>query len=368
MLRFSTVLWLCACDGGFGNKEPQLHPVPVAQDEDSDGWTAAKDCDDGDSARGGAEVPYDGIDNDCDVATADDDLDSDGRLLAEDCDDTDAGVGGPEVVGDNIDNDCDSTVDCDDTDIAGLDGVWEGDLTASAGAGFCDGYCTRSVTGDLVISGSGLRDLDGLACLTSIGGDLVLYHNIALETLSGLERLATVPGDLFIAGNTALTSLSGLENLTTVGKHLTIGYNNDEDAPYYYYSNASLTSLVGLSGLATIGGNLSIYSNEALTSLSGLDSLSVVGGDLRIGYSYDDDDYGGNDALTSLDGLETLVSIGGELFIGYNKPLVDVLALYNLTSVTDVSILYNPVLTDTAAQALVDEIDSIAGRVTITGN
>ncbi|MEO0602866.1 MAG: hypothetical protein AAF211_15605, partial [Myxococcota bacterium] len=42
----------------------------------------------------GPEVPYDGIDNDCDPDTRDDDLDEDGFVLANDCDDTDDRVHG----------------------------------------------------------------------------------------------------------------------------------------------------------------------------------------------------------------------------------------------------------------------------------
>ena len=41
---------------------------------------------------GAAEAVYDGIDNDCDAATADDDLDGDGYGIDGDCDDADASV------------------------------------------------------------------------------------------------------------------------------------------------------------------------------------------------------------------------------------------------------------------------------------
>src|SRR5687768_9887078 len=79
-----------------------LKPPPSPEDADQDGLTAEEDCDDSDAAVGGAEVPYDGLDNDCDEGTLDDDLDSDGFVLAEDCDDQDALRGGPEVFGDEL--------------------------------------------------------------------------------------------------------------------------------------------------------------------------------------------------------------------------------------------------------------------------
>lgn len=364
---FAMATWLYGCKHDGEGKDPRTPLDPVAQDADGDGLTAEEDCDDGDAVKGGAEAPYDGIDNDCDATTLDDDLDSDGRLLADDCDDTDPLLGGPELASDGIDNDCDSIVDCDDTVLDSV-GVWQGDLSSLEGIHFCEGYCARSVTGNLVIRGSAVTNLAGLACLTAIGGDLVIFHNTALESLEGLENLTMVPGELFIAGNPALSSLSGLQNLNSIENDFTIGYDNFEDEEYVYYSNVSLTSLSGLEGLATIGGDLSIYSAESLISLSGLENLHSIGGDLVIGYHNDDDDFPGNDALTSLDGLDTLGSVGGDLFIGYNLALVDMLSLYGLTTVTDVSILDNPVLTDTAALALVSEIESIGGTVSVTGN
>ena len=66
------------------------------------------------------EIPYDGIDTDCNPRTRDFDLDLDGDNFVNatvrpgtDCDDQDPTVSGllPETCGDNKDNDCDGTVD-----------------------------------------------------------------------------------------------------------------------------------------------------------------------------------------------------------------------------------------------------------------
>lgn len=97
-------------------------------DADGDGFTAINncgmgsmdDCDDNNAAINpdAVEIPYDGIDNDCNESTPDDDLDQDGFLLAEDCDDSDASIfpGAEELCEDGIDNDCDGYTDCDDPD------------------------------------------------------------------------------------------------------------------------------------------------------------------------------------------------------------------------------------------------------------
>jgi len=91
---------------------------PSKIDADGDGVFADEDCNDEDpSIRPGViEQVYDGVDNDCDVATLDDDLDRDGFVLAEDCDDREADVrpNVDEIPYDGVDNDCDpSTVDDD---------------------------------------------------------------------------------------------------------------------------------------------------------------------------------------------------------------------------------------------------------------
>jgi hypothetical protein len=65
-------------------------------DCDDDGHKRDVDCDDADPAVNPAqsEVAWDGIDNDCDPATLDDDLDQDGEGVADDCDDGDPALGG----------------------------------------------------------------------------------------------------------------------------------------------------------------------------------------------------------------------------------------------------------------------------------
>ncbi len=80
-------------------------------DNDGDGFYSTEDCDDNnpDVNPNQEEVAYNGLDDDCDPATLDDDLDQDGFLLADDCDDTNADINpnAEEIADNQIDEDCD---------------------------------------------------------------------------------------------------------------------------------------------------------------------------------------------------------------------------------------------------------------------
>ena len=80
-------------------------------DQDNDGYNSDTDCDDSnpDVNPGQTEVAYNGIDDDCNTSTLDDDLDQDGFLLADDCDDNNPNINprADEIPNNGIDEDCD---------------------------------------------------------------------------------------------------------------------------------------------------------------------------------------------------------------------------------------------------------------------
>lgn len=83
-------------------------------DQDGDGFIAEEDCNDlnADVNPSQTEIPYNGLDDDCNVLTLDDDLDQDGFLLEDDCDDSNFAINpnAVEIANNNIDENCDGVI------------------------------------------------------------------------------------------------------------------------------------------------------------------------------------------------------------------------------------------------------------------
>ncbi|MFT4534559.1 MAG: hypothetical protein ACJA1A_000562 [Saprospiraceae bacterium] len=224
-----------------------------------------------------------------------------------------------------------------------------------------------SIGGDITISNITSTNLSGLANLSSIGGELFIASNTALTSISVLSNLSSIGGDLHIRSNPSLTSLSGLENISTVGNSLRI------------IANAALMNLSGLENLSSIGENIQIWGNDALTSLSALGNISSIGSLLISSNevlpslsgldniaSTNSLSISGNAALTSLSGLDNLSSIGTSIIISQNDVLTSLSALNNLSSIGGfLAIQLNPELTSLSG---LDNLSSIGGRIVLWGN
>ncbi len=234
---------------------------------------------------------------------------------------------GPDDTGDGL--------DCSDP---ALHGTWEGDVGEGDVADLCEGWCTLEVTGSVLLDATQLTSLDGLSCVTRIGGDLTVRSNPDLASISGLAALTEVGGNVSIGeylcefttewvctgyGNPALTSLDGLQNLESVGGWLWIADNDALVDPGVSFDtlatiggaggmsllvdgHAALTRLPDLPLITSISGWNTIWGNESLVSLEGLPNLATVDGDLMIAY---------NPALPTLQGLESLETMTGTLYL-----------------------------------------------------
>jgi hypothetical protein len=267
--------------------------------------------------------------------------------------------------------------------------LWLADNDAMVDGGSFDsltsigGAHPDAMDGLLVNGNANLVHLPDFPKLTIITGQVEITVNDSLVDVDGLHALVTHAGwfDPYwfnigffgIAANPALTSLEGFSNLETIGGNFLVqllpsweGLHNVETiGGYADIWGTPFTDLSALRSLRSVGGWLNLINNDQLTDFSGLENLESVGMGINIA---------DNANLESLDGLESMRTIGGSLQIAglyedANPALVDVTALYGLESVAeDVIITGNTALTDAAAQALVDEIESIGGTVTISGN
>jgi len=95
---------------GYGVSDPSI----VDCSQQSGYVLTFDDCDDQNASvfPGQTEAPYNGLDDDCDPSTPDDDLDGDGYVLAEDCADMDATISPAAAeICDGLDNNCNSEID-----------------------------------------------------------------------------------------------------------------------------------------------------------------------------------------------------------------------------------------------------------------
>ncbi|MEE2750032.1 MAG: putative metal-binding motif-containing protein [Myxococcota bacterium] len=121
---------------GAGSPEDTGRPGGLAYDDDGDGFSEDEgDCDDSDPyiAPDVFEIPYNGVDDDCDPSTSDLDADGDGHDAdftrdGDDCDDQNADIypSQDEIPYNGVDDDCDPNTSDLDADGDGFDAEEKG--------------------------------------------------------------------------------------------------------------------------------------------------------------------------------------------------------------------------------------------------
>jgi len=152
-------------------------------------------------------------------------------------------------------------------------------------------------------------NLNGLAGLVTIDGNLIIDRNFALQQIDGLASLQVIQGNLQILNNDALTQLNGLQNLQTIG------------GDFFIDQNDALISTDGLSQIQSIGGNFMLFQNNVLTNVNGLLSLQTIGGYLNIQQ---------NPQLNQLIGLKNVTQVGGFVLVSQNNALQNCCGLFEL--------------------------------------
>jgi len=171
------------------------------------------------------EVAYDGIDNDCDPLTPDDDLDGDGFALVDDCDDADPDRHLAGTLATGVVSSDQVPALCDQRCVAMT--VLQGNLVLDSALDNLGGLsCLQEIAGSLDLTGTGVSSLGGLSNVTRIRGDVAIDDEPNLQRLTGLGKVETIDGSLRLSGNARLIEVTtGLEELVKVDGALEITDN-----------------------------------------------------------------------------------------------------------------------------------------------
>jgi hypothetical protein len=221
--------------------------------------------------------------------------------------------------------------------------------------------CT-TISGDVIISGSDIANLNGLSNITKINGNVQIFSNAALTTMTGLGALTDITGRLTINNNPALLNVDGLGALININDGINVEWNE------------SLTNLSGLQSLSYVGTYLRVVYNATLTSVEAFNKITSVTDFLSVGANPMLESLSGlrnittansvsialNDKLKNLDGLKSLTSVTGYLYIGNNPMLANLQGLNKLKSIGYyLNIINNGSLTSLAGLDVLEDASQV---------
>ena len=241
----------------------------------------------------------------------------------------------------------------------------------------------NKIDGGLFIFETTLFNVDGLANLIQVGGDLFVDNNPLLQNLDSLSRVSTWNGSISIGFNEVLTSIDGIQNVgetlnsvsfsrNTALRSIDIFQNTKVIQESLYINECnSITNLDTFLALEVVGEGIGISENLSLTDISGLNNLQSTS-NLEI---YD------NNNLNEIVGFQNLISVENSLeieenglatirgfdklesvrsmTIGSNTGLQKIEGFANLEKVNFVSIGFNLQLQEVAGFNKVTSLDSV---------
>ncbi|WP_271783020.1 hypothetical protein [Aquimarina algiphila] len=199
--------------------------------------------------------------------------------------------------------------------------IFNGDITISTQKDV-DTFKYAKIIGNLTIqesSAAAIRNLDGLASLTSVLGNILIKNNVALSTLDGLTSLNTVEGEFVLDTNYTITELGDFRYLRSIGGKLSV------------MNNQSLKNIDGFSSLRVVYGDIIIRNNKRLTNINGLSSINFpVRSRIYSGIYIDN-----NQNLINIDGLIGMGIVPGDVSITANPVLKTLDGLSNIYAIQD---------------------------------